>query len=109
MDTESVTPREYFSVLGRHKLVVLLVTAVVVLAAYLHARNEKPLYQASVRVAVNQPPALPGVTSSGGNNAQSLQRYAATQAQLARSKEAAKAALAEAQIHDRTPLKFLND
>jgi capsular exopolysaccharide synthesis family protein len=108
METESVTPREYFGVLRRHKLVVIGITALVVLGAYLHARNEKPLYQASVRVAVNQQPQLPGTAPGAGNNSQTQQRFASTQAQLARSLDAAEAALAAAHLKDRTPLQFLD-
>ena len=99
---------DYVGILRRRWLIVLAVIVVVVSAAALVMSFQTPLYEASAQVLLSRSDlgaSLTGVTAS--QSAPDSDRFAETQAILARSDEIARPALAAAGVRDRTPAQLL--
>ena len=76
--------REWVSVLGRHRTTVIVAVIVATLAAFFASANQERLYEASATVLVNQQnPTAQALNLTSGATAPP-DRYAATQAALAR-------------------------
>lgn len=104
---EADSLREYLSVLGRHKLLVIISVLAAVLAALAYSSTQEPLYQASAAVLVNQGGAggvlsdIPGLASTNDP-----ERLAATHVSLARLPLVASRTITAAGL-DEDPLTFL--
>jgi succinoglycan biosynthesis transport protein ExoP len=95
------------SVLSRQKWIVLLAVIVVPLVAYAVSRGQQRLYEASAKVLVNeQNPTAAGLNLTTGVTSPP-DRYAATQAALARVGTVAQMAVKAANLPDRTAAALL--
>jgi capsular exopolysaccharide synthesis family protein len=94
--------REWVSVLGRHRTTVIVAVIVATLAAFFASANQERLYEASATVLVNQqnPTAQALNLTSGATTPPD--RYAATQAALARVGVIAERAVGAAHIEGHT-------
>ena len=105
-DDESVL-RDWLSVLGRQKWIVLLAVVTVPLIAFAASSSQQRLYQSSADVLVNEQnptAAALNLTTSVGSPPD---RYAATQARLARVGTVAQMAVKAADLPDRTAAGLL--
>jgi polysaccharide biosynthesis transport protein len=100
-DDESVL-RDRLSILRRQKWIVLLSVIVVPLVALLASRNQQHLYQASATVLVSQQNATAQALNLSAAITAPPDRYAATQAKLARVGTVATMAVHAARLPGRT-------
>lgn len=105
---ESSTLHAYLGVLRRRKWPFLQALVLVPLAALVWSLQQTPLYQGSSAVLLSRQNLAATLNGTQDPNAyQQADRFAQTQADLARSPEVARRALAAARIKDRTPADLL--
>jgi tyrosine-protein kinase len=105
-DDESVL-RDWLSVLRRQKWILLLPVVVVPLIALVASHGQQHLYQASADVLVNQQNPTAAALNLNTNLATPPDRYAATQASLARVGTVAQMAVNAANVPHRTAAGLL--
>ena len=103
------TLHEYARVLKRRKWVVILATLLVPLAAELAALHSTPRYQATAGVLLTQSNISGLLSGSSTASLTDPERYAKTEAGVARSPEVAQRTLAALDIVGRTPDAFLSE
>ena len=100
--------RDWLSVLRRQKWIVLLAVTVVPLLAFAASHSQQRLYQASAAVLLNaQNPTTAEALNLSAAGPSTPDRYAATQAKLARVGAVAKSAVRAPGLPDRTPEALL--
>jgi capsular exopolysaccharide synthesis family protein len=99
--------RDWLSVLSRQKWIVLLTVIAVPLAAFATSRDQQRLYQASAKVLVNEQNPTAAALNLATGVASPPDRYAATQATLARVGTVAQMAVRAANVPHRTAAELL--
>ena len=90
--------REWLSLLSRQRWVVAATVTAAILAAFVVSRSEQHLYQASASVLVNQQSPTVAALNLASTPASPPDRYAATQAALARVGQVAQMTVAAAHV-----------
>jgi len=106
LDDESVL-RDWLDVLRRQKWIVIAAITLVPLLAFVASRTEQRLYQASATVLVNEQNPTAAALNISQSAAAPPDRYAATQAGLARVPTVAEMAIRAAHVRDRTAAELL--
>lgn len=101
--------REWLALLSRRRWVVVTAVVVTTLTAYVISRSEQRLYQATATVLVSEQNQAAAVLNLATTNTSPPDRYAATQAALARVGQVAAMAVAAAHVPGRTPGGLLAD
>lgn len=99
--------RDWFSLLRRERLIVLTALVVVPLIAFTVSRRQQHLYQASATVLVNEQNPVAQALNRAPAVTTPPDRYAATQAKLARVGTVAARAVKEAGVPKRTASELL--
>jgi polysaccharide biosynthesis transport protein len=99
--------RDWFSLLRRQRLIVLTALVVVPLVAFTVSRRQQHLYQASATVLVNEQNPVAQALNRAPAVTTPPDRYAATQAKLARVGTVAATAVKEAGVPNRTASELL--
>jgi capsular exopolysaccharide synthesis family protein len=99
--------RGWLSLLVRQRWIVLAAVVVVPLIAFWVSRSQQPLYEASATVLVNEQNQAAGILNLNSSAASPPDRYAATQAALARVRAVAELAVKAAGVPGRTAAGLL--
>jgi capsular exopolysaccharide synthesis family protein len=95
--------RDWLGLLSRHRWVVVAAVVATTLTAFVVSRSQQRLYQATATVLVNEQNPATAALNLASTNASPPDRYAATQAALARVGRVATMAIAKAHVAGQTP------
>jgi capsular exopolysaccharide synthesis family protein len=95
--------REWLGLLSRRRWVVVIAVLATTLTAFVVSRSEQRLYRATSTVLVNEQNPVAAVLNLAATTASPPDRYAATQAALARVGQVAVMAIAAAHVPGQTP------
>jgi Mrp family chromosome partitioning ATPase/ElaB/YqjD/DUF883 family membrane-anchored ribosome-binding protein len=106
-----LTLREYLRLLGERMLFIVAITLLAGAAALFFALRQAPRFEASAQVLLSPVDVAAQLTGSANpSQAESPDRFASTQARIARIPEIARRTLvAEGMQHEQTPARFLEN